>query len=62
MAKLLFIAVGGGAGALLRYLVAGWGQKLTPGVFPLGTSLDGLVTLERVRVIHYRAGAAEGEG
>ena len=42
MAKLLLIAAGGGAGALLRYLVAGWGQKLTPGVFPLGTLLVNL--------------------
>jgi CrcB protein len=37
MTKLLFIAAGGGAGALLRYLVAGWGQRLTESTFPLGT-------------------------
>jgi len=39
MTKLLFIAFGGGAGAVSRYLVAGWGQRLIPGTFPLGTLL-----------------------
>jgi CrcB protein len=39
MTKLLFIAGGGALGSVLRYLVAGWGQRLTPGVFPLGTLL-----------------------
>lgn len=37
MLKILLIAAGGGAGAVLRFLVAGWGQRLTTGVFPLGT-------------------------
>jgi len=37
--KLLFIALGGGGGAVARYLVAGWGQSLTAGSFPLGTLL-----------------------
>ncbi|MEE8169368.1 MAG: fluoride efflux transporter CrcB [Phycisphaerae bacterium] len=31
------IAVAGGMGSLLRYTVAGWGQKLAGGSFPLGT-------------------------
>ncbi|MFV1957892.1 MAG: fluoride efflux transporter CrcB [Planctomycetota bacterium] len=39
MRILLFVAGGGGAGALLRYLVSGLGQRLTVGVFPLGTLL-----------------------
>ncbi len=39
MAKLLLIAAGGAAGAVLRYLGAGWGQSLTTGPFPLGTLL-----------------------
>lgn len=39
MTKLLLIAAGGAAGAVLRYLVAGWGQSLTAGSFPLGTLL-----------------------
>lgn len=39
MTKLLLIAVGGGVGSLLRYLVAGWAQKLAGGTFPFGTLL-----------------------
>ncbi|MDJ0848285.1 MAG: fluoride efflux transporter CrcB [Myxococcota bacterium] len=42
MTKLLLIAVGGSFGAVLRYLVAGWGQRLTSGSFPLGTLLVNL--------------------
>ena len=37
MLKLVMIAAGGGVGALLRYGVAGWAQKLGGGSFPLGT-------------------------
>jgi fluoride exporter len=37
MIKLLLIAVFGGVGSLLRYLVTGWCQKLANGSFPLGT-------------------------
>ncbi len=37
MVKLLLIAAGGGVGAVLRYLVAGWGQRLGDGSFPWGT-------------------------
>jgi CrcB protein len=37
MEKILLIAVGGGVGALLRYLISGWGQTLVDGWFPLGT-------------------------
>ncbi len=39
MTKLLFIACGGALGSVLRFLMAGWGQRLTPGLFPLGTLL-----------------------
>jgi CrcB protein len=35
--KLLLIGLGGGFGSILRYLVAGWGQGLSEGSFPLGT-------------------------
>ena len=35
--KIAMIVIGGGAGALCRYLISGWGQRLTSGVFPLGT-------------------------
>jgi len=37
MLKLLSIALGGAAGALLRYTTAGWGQRLSDGPFPVGT-------------------------
>ncbi len=43
MTKLLLIALGGSAGAVLRYLLAGWGQRLTSGPFPLGTLLVNLI-------------------
>jgi CrcB protein len=39
MTKLLWIAGGGALGTVLRYLAAGWGQRLVTGVFPLGTLL-----------------------
>src|SRR5258705_5418018 len=36
--KLLYIALGGGVGSVLRYLLSGWGQRLSGGVsFPWGT-------------------------
>ncbi|HEX6201633.1 MAG TPA: fluoride efflux transporter CrcB [Thermoanaerobaculia bacterium] len=35
--KLLLIALGGAAGSVLRYLVAGWVQRAAGGVFPFGT-------------------------
>lgn len=41
--KLLLIALAGGVGALLRFAVAGWGQRLTDGAFPLGTLIVNLV-------------------
>ena len=31
------IVIGGDAGALCRYWVSGWGQRLTSELFPLGT-------------------------
>ncbi len=37
MFKIVMIGAGGGAGAVLRYLVSGWGQRLAGGVFPAGT-------------------------
>lgn len=37
MVKLVLVAVGGGLGSVLRYLVQGWGQRLSDGSFPLGT-------------------------
>ncbi len=40
---LLTVAVGGGIGATLRYLVANAGQSLTPSEFPLGTLLVNII-------------------
>ena len=37
MVKLVLIFVGGGFGSLCRYGLAGWGQRLVNGSFPLGT-------------------------
>jgi len=38
LVKLLFIAIGGGVGAVARWLVAGAAQRLAPsGAFPIGT-------------------------
>jgi CrcB protein len=37
MTKLICIAAGGAVGALLRYGLSGWAQRLTPGLFPVGT-------------------------
>jgi CrcB protein len=35
--KILLIALGGAAGSVLRYLIAGWVQRAMEGTFPLGT-------------------------
>jgi len=37
MQKLLLIAVGGAFGSVLRYVLAGWVQRLGSGSFPVGT-------------------------
>ena len=37
MYKLMLIAIGGGAGSVLRYAIAGWSQRLADESFPLGT-------------------------
>lgn len=38
MEKLLYIALGGGVGSVLRYLLSGWGQRAVGGErFPVGT-------------------------
>ncbi len=42
MFKLLFIALGGAAGTLLRYVVSGIGDRFSDGVFPLGTLIVNL--------------------
>lgn len=35
--RLALVALGGGFGSVLRYLLAGWCQRLGGGAFPLGT-------------------------
>ncbi len=37
MLKLVMIAAGGAVGAILRYGLSGWAQKLSDGSFPIGT-------------------------
>ncbi|MFV2062040.1 MAG: fluoride efflux transporter CrcB [Chloroflexota bacterium] len=37
MTMLVFIAVGGAAGAVSRYLIGGWVEELSAGRFPWGT-------------------------
>lgn len=37
--KIVWIAMGGGIGAVLRYLASGYGQRLWSGPFPTGTLL-----------------------
>jgi CrcB protein len=39
MFKVMLIAVGGGGGAVLRYVVSAWGQRITAGSFPIGTMI-----------------------
>lgn len=43
MFKLVMIATGGAAGAVLRYFISGWAQKSTDGSFPTGTLVVNLV-------------------
>ena len=43
MTRVVWIALGGGAGAVARYWLAGAGQRLTDGQFPLGTLIVNLV-------------------
>ncbi len=37
MTKLAFIALGGAGGSVLRYACAGWVQRASGGLFPVGT-------------------------
>jgi fluoride exporter len=41
--KLLYVVIGGGAGALLRYLISGLIQKNSSGIFPYGTLVVNLI-------------------
>ncbi len=50
--KYSLIVVGGGLGSLLRYLLAGWGQSLTSGPFPLGTLIVNTVGCFAIGVLN----------
>jgi CrcB protein len=39
MTNYVLIAIGGGAGAVCRFVLAGWGQRLGDTTFPVGTLL-----------------------
>ena len=41
--KLLYVIIGGGIGALLRYLISGLIQKNSSGIFPYGTLVVNLL-------------------
>jgi fluoride exporter len=41
--KLMYVVIGGGTGALLRYLISGIIQKNSSGVFPYGTLAVNLI-------------------
>ncbi|RLC50033.1 MAG: fluoride efflux transporter CrcB [Candidatus Cloacimonadota bacterium] len=41
--KFLFLAIGGTAGTLLRYLLSGFVSNLTKGIFPYGTLVINLI-------------------
>lgn len=51
--KLLLIALGGGAGSALRYLVTGWVQKLSTGPFPVGTLTVNVVGCFAIGILNY---------
>ena len=38
----LFVAAGGAVGAVLRYVVSGWSQRMFPATFPWGTLIVNL--------------------
>ncbi len=43
MTKILMVAAGGATGAVLRYTIAGWCQKLADSSFPVGTFVVNIV-------------------
>ena len=51
--KLLWIAAGGAVGAALRYLVAGWMQRLTGGTFPVGTLAVNVLGCFAIGLLNY---------
>ena len=43
LTKIILIAAGGGLGPVLRYVIAGWGQKWAGGSFPFGTLIVNVI-------------------
>jgi len=53
MYKILLVAAGGGVGSAMRYLVAGWGQRLTDGTFPVGTLIVNITGCFLLGLLNY---------
>lgn len=53
MMKIMMVAVGGGLGSVLRYLVQGWGQRLSNGSFPAGTLIVNVVGCLAIGFLNY---------
>lgn len=53
MMKIVMVALGGGLGSVLRYLVQGWGQKLTSGSFPVGTLAVNVIGCLAIGFLNY---------
>jgi len=53
MFKLLMVATGGGVGSAMRYLVSGWGQRLTDSTFPLGTLVVNILGCFLLGLLNY---------
>ena len=53
MVKIMMVAVGGGLGSVLRYLVQGWAQKLCNGSFPAGTLTVNVVGCLLIGFLNY---------
>ena len=57
MTKVVLIFIGSGVGGVLRYVVAGWSQRLANGSFPIGTLL---VNVSGCLVVGFLAAALAG--
>jgi CrcB protein len=61
MLKVLYIAVGGAAGSVLRFLLQGWLQRASGSVFPVGTLVVNVLGCLVIGVLAAAfAGAAAG--
>ena len=53
MIKVVLIFVGGGFGTVCRYILAGWGQRLVNGSFPLGTLVVNVLGCFLIGLLNY---------